>query len=719
VVLIFLLCGSAATAQRESKNVLVLFSSLASDDGRFLNVLEPAIRSRVPASITFHVSHLVNDQGEGEENWKTYEESQAETFRRVYAAVRMDLVVAVSPQALYFTLDFRDKMFPGVPVVFAEVSTREIAGRRWPGVTGLSIPVGIGETIDLAMRLHPDTQTVAILQGPDWYWIEFEHSELLRHRVKVVDIIGTPTRDMLRKVEALPPHTVILFHLPPGQSSPEFGTFDLLREASAWFPTYSAWQTICLNYGCVGGAYGNRQREDLMAAKIAASVLLGEQPENIPVNEASGLDYMVDWRVLRRWHIPESALPPGTVILYREPSFWERDRKYIAPVITLIIAQALLIAGLLWQRARKRKAEAVLRESEERFRVMADTAPALIWMSGIDKLCTYFNGPWLDFTGRSLETELGNGWAEGVHPEDLSRCLETYTLAFDERQQFHMEYRLRRHDGEYRWVLDTGVPRLSYDGSFAGFIGSAIDVTDQKLAQQALALVSGQLIEAQEKERTRIARDLHDDICQRLALLSMELEQAKGDSKGRVSATRNLENIRQHCSEIAGDVQSLSHQLHSSKLDYLGIAAAMRGFCREFSNQHQVTVDFTDNDVPRNLPRDVSLCLFRVAQEALQNAMKYSETTRFSVELTATEDIVRLRVSDAGLGFDVDDAKKNRGLGLVSMQERVNMVHGELRVESKYGVGTTISASVPIVPEEESSLEDGVQREAVGSVRIG
>ena len=127
-----------------------------------------------------------------------------------------------------------------------------------------------------------------------------------------------------------------------------------------------------------------------------------------------------------------------------------------------------------------------MRESEERFRLVADTAPVLIWMSGTDKLCTYFNKPWLDFTGRSLEQELGNGWAEDVHPEDFQRCLDTYTQSFDRREKFRMEYRLRWHDGEYRWILDVGVPRFNQDRSFARYIGIGVDVIDRKQAEEAL-----------------------------------------------------------------------------------------------------------------------------------------------------------------------------------------------------------------------------------------
>ena len=160
----------------------------------------------------------------------------------------------------------------------------------------------------------------------------------------------------------------------------------------------------------------------------------------------------------------------------------------------------------------------VVRESEERFRLVANTAPVMIWMAGTDRLCTYVNQPWLEFTGRPLEAELGDGWAEGVHGEDLKRCLETYSEAFDQRQSFEMEYRLRRNDGEYRWILDIGVPRFNSDGNFAGYIGSCLDITDRKLAEEALASVGHRLIEAHEEERTWIARELHDDIVQRVAL---------------------------------------------------------------------------------------------------------------------------------------------------------------------------------------------------------
>jgi PAS domain S-box-containing protein len=356
----------------------------------------------------------------------------------------------------------------------------------------------------------------------------------------------------------------------------------------------------------------------------------------------------------------------------------------------------------------RRKAEDAVRESEERFRLVANTAPVMIWMSGPDKLCNYFNQPWLEFTGRPLEAELGSGWSEGVHPEDLKGCLDTYTRAFDLRESFKMQYRLRRHDGEYRWVLDIGVPRINPDGAFVGYIGSCLDVTEAKLAEEALANMGRKLIEAHEEERAWIARELHDDINQRIALLSVELEQWGQHFPGSESDVQyHMSHLRQRLFDLGKDIQALSHRLHSSKLDYLGIASAANSFCKELSAQQMVEIDFRHAGIPGGLPKEVSLCLFRVLQESLQNAAKHSGVRNFNVELYGTPEEIQLTVSDLGVGFDPQDAINRQGLGLISMRERLQLVSGELSIKSQPGRGTTVLARVPFVAKKDSVRATG------------
>jgi PAS domain S-box-containing protein len=625
--------------------------------------------------------------------------------------------------ALQFALRHRDELFPGVPIVFFAIEVRRFAGQKiWPGVTGVTDIVDLRATLDLALRLHANTNTVAIITSSsafDRYWLGVVHAELQHDysAMKEIDLVGLSADQLFEKVAGLPPRSIVLFGLDPKESiQPAVGAWEILRRVGQRLPTYCAVPPGCVDHGGIGGVFYDVEEQNSLAAQLASRVLLGEQPENIPIVKGSPDRFYGNWVALQRWHIPESALPPGSVILYREPTFWERDRKYIIPAVMLIVAQAVLISGLLWQRARKRKAEAVLRESEKRFRVMADTTPSLVWMCDPQGRITYLNERRIAFTGPDPDAGYGDTWTDYVHPDDLKNVLDSVAQALKARQPFSKEYRLRRSDGVYRWMLDVASPRVNGDGSFAGFIGSAIDVTDQKLAQQALEKVSGQLIEAQEKERSRIARELHDDICQRLALLSMELEQADRVSHQSPEAVKkNLEEIRNHCSEIAGDVQSLSHQLHSSKLEYLGAAAAIRGFCHEFSRQHEVSIEFSENNIPRHLPKDISLCLFRVTQEALHNAVKYSGVSEFRVELTATAEEIQLIVRDEGRGFDVEEAKKSGGLGLLSMQERVHLVHGSLCVESKPGTGTSVLAVVPLAAENRRYSEDGAVEETLST----
>jgi PAS domain S-box-containing protein len=595
------------------------------------------------------------------------------------------------------------------------------------------------------------------------------------------------------------------------------------------------------------------------------------------------------------------------------------------------------------------------RDSDGLFRLVADSLPLLVWISGPDKRCTYFNKPWLDFTGRPLESEIGDGWADGVHAADLQHCLDTYARAFDCREPFLMEYRLRLHDGEYRWVLDNAAPLFDPDGSFAGYIGACFDVTEfrraeaernvandrlrlamesgksvggewdlktnrdtwfgdlstifgipsnvyvghledfrrsvhpedrglvwkavkdalesrslyaaefrvlwpngtvrwvaakgqfyhsrggdpermlgiavditerknaeeslvrkevelkdaqrlagvgswqwdpetdtvvwseelyriarrdpslpavnykehsqlytreswdrlrgavetalhtgapyelvlemvradgthrwvtargeaqrdstghiarlrgtvqditeRKLAEEALSSVNGRLIEAQESERARIARDLHDDIGQRLALLVLALQQVRGllpDSSGG-EAPGCLDALQKQTAEIIADVQALSHELHPPRLLHLGVVAAMRGFCGEFSGQKSAEIDFRYENVPASVPPDVSLCLFRVLQEALHNAVRHSRVRRFDVHLRGTGDAIDLTVRDEGVGFDVDAANRGLGLGLTSMKERLKLVGGELFIESQSTRGTTVLARAPLL----------------------
>jgi PAS domain S-box-containing protein len=345
----------------------------------------------------------------------------------------------------------------------------------------------------------------------------------------------------------------------------------------------------------------------------------------------------------------------------------------------------------------RKRAEQILRESEERFCLVANTAPVLIWMSGIDKLCNFFNQGWLNFTGRSMGEELGEGWVAGVHPDDVQRCLEIYSTSFDARVDFEMEYRLRRFDGAYRWIVDYGVPRFQSDGTFCGYIGSCVDITERKSSAESLHALTARLIHAQEEERARIARELHDDFSQSLALQCIDLEQLQKKLPELEAEERaRLLKMLKRTKTMSADIRSLSHELHSSKLEFVGLVPAVSGLCKEIGEQYKIEVHFTEREIPLNIPKDVALCLFRVTQEALGNVVKHSQAKKAHVEMGANANGVSLRITDEGMGFDPNVASPSDGIGLLGMTERVRLVGGRLLIKSELMQGTEILAEVPL-----------------------
>ena len=217
---------------------------------------------------------------------------------------------------------------------------------------------------------------------------------------------------------------------------------------------------------------------------------------------------------------------------------------------------------------------------------------------------------------------------------------------------------------------------------------------EHQQAEQKLRGLSSHLVRAQEEERTRIARDLHDDVGQRLGLLAMQLETLKASSlKSKSWDLQKIDELSKLTSQISTDVRKVSHGLHPALLDLLGLTAAMAEFCKEFSRLNEIEIDFVHREVPPMLPKEVTLCLYRVAQEAVRNAQKHSGCRQVRVELTGASDSIRLRVSDSGEGFEPGSAQADR-LGLVSMAERVQSLGGELLVQSRPGCGTSVEARV-------------------------
>jgi signal transduction histidine kinase len=261
---------------------------------------------------------------------------------------------------------------------------------------------------------------------------------------------------------------------------------------------------------------------------------------------------------------------------------------------------------------------------------------------------------------------------------------------------------MTRPDGSVIWVERTGRAHFDKQGKMLRIVGMVADITEGKQAEAALADVSRRLLDAQEQERRRIARELHDDIGQRLALLAVKLEQLHRDPLDLPEVRMRIGELQEQTSEIASDIQALSHELHSTKLEYLGLVAAMKGHCQELAEQSKVKIDFKSQGLPSPLPPDISLCLFRVLQEALHNGLKHSGVQEFKVRLWNASDELHLSVSDSGAGFDPDTARKGQSLVLTRMEQRIRLVNGIFSIESQPERGTTVHVSAPLCAENDS-----------------
>jgi PAS domain S-box-containing protein len=637
---------------------------------------------------------------------------QVDYLRRKYAGRKVDVVIAGLSLSLDFALTHRQEIFPGVPLVFCTVDEQELNARKLPAdVIGVPVKMDLAASLELALKFHPDTQRVFVVAGRgkmDAFW-DAEAREVFRPyetRLQFHYLVGLPMDDLLRKVAELPERSIIYYlHVFQDGSGkalvPAFALEQLAAVANA--PIYSHVDSY-VGHGIVGGRVISFENEGKNSAKLALRILAGEKPEAIGVQTTSENTYMFDARQLRRWGISEADLPAGSVVRYKEPDFWEVYKWQIIGVISLCVIQFLLLVGLMVQRTSRKRADMALRESESRFRLMADAAPVMVWMSGLDKRCTYVNKHWLDFTGHSLEHELGDGWSEGIHIDDLQRCLDTYSSAFEARHTFRMQYRLKRFDGTYCWILDTGAPRFRSDAAFEGYIGSCIDITDEKQAkdellqnQRELQALTHKLLEAQETERRRIARELHDDLNQSLALLSVEMDllgQKPPESAAQFSA--RMCELSAQVKQLSSSVHGMSHRLHPSHLEQLGLVAAVGGLCKGLAQVHGLSIDFTHDEMPVIIPEDTALCLYRIVQEGLGNVIKHSGARHADVELIGRANEIDLHIVDDGTGFHPGLANRDGGLGLVSMRERLRLVAGEIAIHSRPSDGTRIDVRIPL-----------------------
>ena len=579
VCLFLILLGSVGPqAQDRPKRVLLLFDEDRSLPG--LAMLERSLRAGFSAKLGTDIEFFAESMNLSRFNTAADELARREYYSKKYRERRPDLIVAVMGTALRFLLQHGDEVFPNVPIVFCGADAKDLEDVSLPNrVTGVLLQRSFAPTVDVVLQLQPGTRRIVVVGGTS----EFDRHLLnqareqfkpFEQRVPFEFLTDRSMPDLLATVSRLPADTVVTFvTLFRDGAGRTFVPHDAVAElaAAASVPLY-VFVDQYLGRGAVGGHVYSLQQHGASAADVGLQVLNGTLPSAIPVREVSSSASMFDARQLLRWRLDERRLPENSIVTNREPSLFDRYRSYFIAGVLLLGIQTVMIAGLLFQSRKRRRAEAALRASYERI------------------------------------SNLGT-----------------------------------------------------------------------------------RLLTAQDAERAHLARELHDDIGQQVALLQIRL----GAIIRRTDAGQLMDALRETSTSttaLGKTVHDLSHRLHPAQLRLVGLTAALASLQHQLSCE-KVSVVFCHDKVPPSIPDDVALCMYRVAQEALSNALKHGRADRVSVALRGEPSGLHMAIEDNGTGFDLLTASS--GLGLVTMTERVEHVGGSIQVQSQVGRGTRLDVTIP------------------------
>ena len=549
--------------------------------------IERVLQSDPNLPIDSFVEHLESDLFPAE----MASAALADYIRQKYRGRRIDVVIAIADPALQFVLDHRDELFRGAPIVYSGVAVPNAgSANAIDGLTGVLRGVAYAETLKLALELHPSTEQVFVIgSSNDEQVVGSIRSELheFSERIRLTYVAESTVPRLIDAVRAIPTGSLILYIFFDDEGSGtrryEIDQIAQIVASAARVPVYGTNERY-VGTGVVGGVVRGVRETGTRVGEIALQILRGARVGDMPIEDAR-LVPTFDSRQVRRWNIDLSRLPAGSDIRFRTPTVWESYKEYVAGTVIFVSAQMLLIAGLLAQRAKRRRAEQTIRAREA-------------------------------------------------------------TL------------------------------RASYE---------------------RIRQLAGTLISAQEGTRADIARDLHDGVCQDLAYLSIAIDRIK-NAAGRVGdpqIQQALAKLQTDTLAASEGIRRLSHDLHPATLRLLGLAPALAAHCTEFQSRHRVRVAFRAEGDCRDLRPEVAVCLFRITQEALRNAVAHGGAQQLAVLVARHGEFFELAVSDDGRGFDVEAVRNGGGLGLVSIEERARVIGAEVQIVSGVGQGTTIRVRGP------------------------
>jgi PAS domain S-box-containing protein len=630
-----------------------------------------------------------------------------------YGERKIDVVITLYPEALKFLLMDCREIFPDGPIVALYMAPGVELPKTGHRIIQHVFRGDMQGTLEIALKLVPGAKHVYVVGGV--HLLDKKNEAQARQDFKKWDgvldfryLSDTSLEEMLTAVSSAPLKSIIFYLAMTGDTTGKtYNPRDVAERVSqvSKHPVFGIYETL-LEHGIVGGSIVSYGGIGTQAGKLALSMLgIGSTSDNpYEILDIPGVP-MFDWRQLRQWDLDDDALPKGSIVINKESTLWDH-RYYIVGVLAFFIAQAILIVALLVQRRRRRWAEQSLRQKKEELDKFFSMTLDLLCIANTDGYYLRLNPAWEKTLGYSLAELMSKRFLEFVHPDDVAATEVAVQALASQRQVVDFANRYRSRDGSYRQLLwsAAAVGNLIY--------AAARDITERLQAEavihereKELQSLTGRLILGQEEERRHLARELHDDLSQRLAVLAIEAGKTETVVRdGHGSILKSLRGLRDQAIQISADVHSLSRRLHPSILDDLGLTKAVEAECARFSTREGIEVTFSAENIPGALSKDVSLSTYRIIQESLTNIAKHACARHVKVAMTGNGDSIGLTVQDDGIGFDAVEVKKKPGLGLSSIRERVRIIHGEHRITSEPEKGTTITVKIPL---KKTSREEG------------
>ena len=712
VALLAFAAGNATAA--EPKRVLLLHSfgwNFQAEDafGDYLrtDLAEKSPYPLDPYEVLLEIARFSDDERD---------EAFAGYLRALFATHPPDLIVTmVSPAARFIQRRRRD-LFPSTPVIFAALDARAIKDATLTANdTMVSVSTDQRAVIENILRTLPGTTTIAVVTGDapiERFWVKELRQviESFENRIDFIFLNELSFEDMLKRAATLPPRSAIYFGdlvidargIPHRQqevlsqlhavaNAPIFGQYDYQ-----------------LGGGIVGGPLLSVRTLSRKTAEVAAQILAGASPGDIKTPPQKLGEPEFDWRELRRWGVAEANLPPNSTVRFRKPTLWEQYKWYIIAAGAFSALEGVLIVALLLNRRRLRRALRELQASEEGMSLAAIAAKLRFWVWDIPRdevrasASDWSSGNW-----HSARPVHFDHFIDIVHPDDRASLREAVREALEGDGQFESEYRVMLADSTVRWIAARGRIEFDRPGKPRQLRAISIDITERRRAEDEARDLNGRLITAHEDERARLARALHDDVTQRLALLAIDAGQ-KVKGLGDTATGQAMRSIRHDLVKLSEDVHALSYALHPAILEDLGLMEALKAECDRFSAVEAIPASLRAEENLDEPPKPIALCLYRIAQEALRNAARHASASSIEVDLRSIDGGVQLAVRDNGVGFDPARKQARPSLGHSGMRQRLYFVGGELRIDSAPGRGTTVLAWAPSNKEARRESSAGV-----------